>query len=53
MRMLATAVSELDRLDDIVPDIQNLGRRHVVYGERPTLAKTMKDAAYAGASPGA
>lgn len=25
MRMLATAISELDRLDDIVPDIQNMG----------------------------
>ncbi len=32
MRMIATAVNGLDRLDALVPAVQDLGRRHVVYG---------------------
>ncbi len=32
MQMLAIAVNGLDRLDDIVPAVQSLGRRHVGYG---------------------
>jgi hemoglobin-like flavoprotein len=29
------AVNGLDRLDSIVPAVQDLGRRHVVYGVKP------------------
>jgi len=32
MKMIATAVNGLDRLDAIVPAVQDLGRRHVQYG---------------------
>src|SRR5215472_7556402 len=32
MAMIATAVNGLDRLDDIVPAVQQLGRRHAGYG---------------------
>ena len=32
MKMINTAVNSLDRLEDIVPSVQNLGRRHVDYG---------------------
>lgn len=32
MTMIATAVNSLDRLEDIVPAVQDLGRRHVGYG---------------------
>lgn len=32
MAMLATAVNGLNRLDDIVPAVQDLGRRHAGYG---------------------
>ena len=32
MKMIATAVNSLDRLDEVVPAIQNLGKRHVEYG---------------------
>ncbi|TXS95955.1 hemin receptor [Parahaliea maris] len=32
MTMINTAVVSLDRLDDIVPAVQDLGRRHVGYG---------------------
>jgi hemoglobin-like flavoprotein len=35
MKMIATAVNGLDRLDSIVPAVQDLGRRHVGYGVRP------------------
>ncbi|MEX0732177.1 MAG: globin family protein [Aquisalimonadaceae bacterium] len=34
MKMIGTAVNGLDRLEDIVPAIQHLGRRHVTYGVR-------------------
>ncbi len=32
--MLNTIVNALDRLDDIKPDLQSLGRRHISYGVR-------------------
>jgi len=32
MKMIATAVGGLDRLELIVPAVQDLGRRHVAYG---------------------
>jgi hemoglobin-like flavoprotein len=32
MRMISTAVNGLDRLETIVPAVQDLGRRHVAYG---------------------
>lgn len=32
MQVIATAVGALDRLDTIVPTVQDLGRRHVTYG---------------------
>jgi hemoglobin-like flavoprotein len=32
MRMIGTAVNGLDRLDEIVPAVQQLGVRHVEYG---------------------
>jgi hemoglobin-like flavoprotein len=32
MAMINTAVNGLDKLDDIVPAVQELGRRHVDYG---------------------
>jgi len=35
MKMIATAVNGLDRLDAIVPAVQDLGRRHVKYGVKP------------------
>jgi hemoglobin-like flavoprotein len=34
MKMLAVAVHSLDRLDDIVPAVEALGRRHAQYGVR-------------------
>lgn len=34
MTMLATAVASLDKLEKIVPAIQELGRRHASYGVR-------------------
>ncbi len=32
MRMINVAVNGLDRLDEIVPAVQELGRKHVAYG---------------------
>jgi len=32
MQMLTAAVKGLDRLDQLVPVVQDLGKRHVVYG---------------------
>lgn len=34
MAMIATAVNGLNRLDEIVPAVQALGRRHATYGVR-------------------
>lgn len=36
MTMIGTAVAHLDRLDTIVPTVQELGRRHVGYGVQPS-----------------
>lgn len=35
MKTIAVAVDSLDRLDDLVPLVQDLGRRHVEYGVQP------------------
>lgn len=35
MKMIGVAVAGLDRLDSIVPAVQDLGRRHVTYGVKP------------------
>jgi hemoglobin-like flavoprotein len=35
MKMINTAVNALDRLETVVPAVQNLGRRHVGYGVKP------------------
>jgi len=35
MKMIATAVNGLDRLEAIVPAVQDLGRKHVAYGVKP------------------
>jgi len=32
MKMINTAVNGLDRLDEIVPAVQQLGARHIAYG---------------------
>ena len=41
MSMLATAVSALDKLESIVPAVQDLGRRHVGYGVQPQHYETV------------
>ena len=35
MAMIGTAVANLDRLGDIMPAVQALGRRHAAYGVSP------------------
>ncbi len=35
MKMIGIAVSSLDHLHDIVPAVQDLGRRHLAYGVKP------------------
>jgi hemoglobin-like flavoprotein len=35
MKMIGIAVTSLDRLDEIVPAVQDLGRRHQIYGVKP------------------
>jgi hemoglobin-like flavoprotein len=32
MKMIGTAVNSLDRLEEVVPAVQDMGRRHVGYG---------------------
>lgn len=41
MRMIGTAVNGLDRLDALVPAVQDLGRRHVKYGVQPAHYDTV------------
>ncbi len=41
MTMINTAVVSLDRLDDIVAAVQNLGRRHVGYGVQESHYNTV------------
>ncbi len=44
MQMLDYAVTGLDRLDTIVPTIQDLGKRHVGYGVREEYYETVGEA---------
>ena len=44
MRMLATAVNGLTRLDSIVPAVQDLGKRHVGYGVTDQMYDTVGSA---------
>lgn len=41
MATISTAVSALDRLDTIVPTVQELGRRHVGYGVKEEHYETV------------
>lgn len=41
MRMIGVAVNSLDRLDEVVPAVQSLGRRHVGYGVSPAHYDTV------------
>lgn len=41
MGMIATAVNALDKLDTIVPAVQDLGRRHAGYGVQPAHYDTV------------
>ncbi len=41
MAMIATAVNALDKLDTIVPAVQDLGRRHGGYGVKPAHYDTV------------
>ena len=41
MKMIAVAVAGLDRLENIVPAVQDLGRRHVKYGVLPSHYDTV------------
>ena len=44
MQTLAVVVSNIDRLDQIVPEVEALGRRHTGYGVRPELYSTVGSA---------
>ena len=44
MKMIATAVNALDRLDDIVRAVQDLGVRHVAYGVKDKDYDTVGEA---------
>jgi hemoglobin-like flavoprotein len=44
MTMIGTAVANLDRLDAIVPAVQDLGRRHATYGVQPAYYDTVATA---------
>ena len=44
MQMLAVAVNGLDRLEEIVPAVQALGRRHVGYGVQDSHYDTVGEA---------
>jgi hemoglobin-like flavoprotein len=41
MAMIGTAVANLDRLETIVPAVQDLGRRHATYGVQPAHYDTV------------
>ncbi len=41
MTMIGTAVASLDKLETIVPAVQDLGRRHATYGVKPTHYDTV------------
>jgi nitric oxide dioxygenase len=44
MKTIAVAVSSLDKLGDLVPAVQELGRRHVAYGVKPEHYDTVGSA---------
>lgn len=44
MTMIATAVNSLDRLEEIVPAVQNLGKKHVDYGVKAEDYATVGEA---------
>jgi len=44
MKMIGTAVNGLDRLDEIVPAVQALGKRHVGYGVKDSHYDTVAGA---------
>jgi hemoglobin-like flavoprotein len=44
MKMIAAAVNALDRLDEIVPAVQDLGKRHVAYGVKDEDYDTVGEA---------
>jgi nitric oxide dioxygenase len=44
MQMISVAVNGLTRLDDIVPAVQQLGKRHVGYGVTPAHYQTVGSA---------
>jgi Globin len=44
MTMIGTAVANLHRLVNIVPTVQDLGRRHIGYGVEPTHYQTVSAA---------
>ena len=44
MQMLATAVANLHRVDEILPALEDLGRRHVDYGTRSEHYDTVGEA---------
>jgi hemoglobin-like flavoprotein len=55
MAMLATVVAGLNRLDQLVPAVEGLGRRHVKYGVLPehyvTVGAALLDALEQGLGP--
>lgn len=44
MKTLALAVNSLTRLDDLIPVVQNLGKRHVGYGVTDEMYDTVAQA---------
>jgi hemoglobin-like flavoprotein len=44
MAMIGTAVANLDKLETIVPTVQDLGRRHAAYGVQPAHYDTVASA---------
>ncbi len=44
LKMIATVVGALDKLGDIVPVVQDLGKRHVGYGVKPEHYETVGQA---------
>ncbi len=44
MKTLATAVNSLDKLDELVPVVESLGKKHVSYGVKPQHYDTVGSA---------
>ena len=44
MQMLTTAVANLHRVEEILPVLEDLGRKHVGYGTKPTHYDTVGEA---------